>query len=120
MVALGDTFLGAREVHGADHLWIIINDPAAHDDLALIVNLSSMRLRADTTCVLRRGDHPFIRHDSYVRFRSAKQAHVEDLETLIAAGRLRPQQPADAALVARIRAAAIASPEFPKDLLRLL
>jgi hypothetical protein len=63
VTACGDTFLGGAEVHGGDHLWVVINDPQA---------------------------------------------------------RLRPKQPADAALVVRIRAAASAALEFPGDLRPLL
>jgi mRNA-degrading endonuclease toxin of MazEF toxin-antitoxin module len=120
MAACGDTFLGGAEVHGDDHLWVIINDPQAHDGTAVIVNVSTVREKTDTTCILRRGDHPFIKHDSYVRFRSAKKALVEELDVLIKARRLRPHQPADAAMVERIRAAASAALEFPEDLRPLL
>jgi hypothetical protein len=28
-----DTFLGGGQVHGEDHLWLIVNDPAAHSEL---------------------------------------------------------------------------------------
>jgi len=45
---------------------------------------------------------------------------VEELDALIKARRLRPNQPADAALVVRIRAAASAALEFPGDLRPLL
>jgi hypothetical protein len=44
----------------------------------------------------------------------------EALGELLKARRLRPQQPADAALVERIRAAALAALEFPVDLRPLL
>ncbi len=120
MTACGDTFLGGAEVHGGDHLWVVINDPQAHDGTAVFVNVSTVREKSDTTCLLRRGDHPFIKHDSYVRFRSAKKALVEELDALIKARHLRPHQPADAALVVRIRAAASAALEFPGDLRPLL
>jgi hypothetical protein len=120
VTACGDTFLGGAEVHGDDHLWVIINDPQAHDGAAVFVNVSTIRAKTDTTCILRRGDHPFIKHDSYVRFRSAKKALVEELDALIKARRLRPHQPADPALLERIRAAAAAAVEFPEDLRSLL
>jgi len=120
MAACGDAFLGGAEDHGDDHLWVIINDPQAHDGIAVFVNISTVRGKVDSTCFLRRGDHPFIRRDSYVRFRSAKKALVEELDVLIKAHRLRPHQPATAAVVARIRAAAAVAPEFPGDLRALL
>ena len=57
----GDCFLGGGELHGSDHLWIVINDPAAHGGLALIVNISTKREEAELTCILGKGDHPLIR-----------------------------------------------------------
>jgi hypothetical protein len=120
MVSLGETFYGGGEVHGADHLWIVINDPQAHNGTALIVNVTTLRPGADTTYVLRRGDHPFIQHDSYVRFSSAKEASSRDIELLIKAGHLRPHQSADTMLVERIRTAAQAAPQLPTGLKRLL
>ena len=38
----GDAFFGGRAVHGSDHLWITINEPALQDGTALHVNISSV------------------------------------------------------------------------------
>lgn len=47
------------------------------------VNVSSIRAGAeyDSACVLHAGDHPFIRHESYVRY---KDAVVMKFESLLA------------------------------------
>ena len=34
----GYAFFGGRAVHGSDHLWIILNEPALHGGTALYVN----------------------------------------------------------------------------------
>jgi hypothetical protein len=70
MVAQGETFLGGGEVHGKDHLWIVINDPQAKNEVVLIVNVSKLRPGAETTCVLRKGEHPFLseKEGSYACF----------------------------------------------------
>ncbi len=120
MVQYGDTFLGGGEVHGEDHLWIVINEPRAHEGNALLVNVSTLRPRADTTCVLRSGEHPFIKHESYVRFRSARRALLEDLEFLVGAGRLQRHSPAASAFLERICAAASAALQLPVELRPLL
>ena len=44
-------------------MWIVINDPQTHDGQALIVNVSTLRPGAETTCMVRAGEHKFIRHD---------------------------------------------------------
>jgi len=40
MFGPGDTFYGGSELHGKNHLWIVINDPARHEGLALYVNIT--------------------------------------------------------------------------------
>ena len=120
MAAQGDTFLGGGEVHGVDHLWVIINDPAQHADRALFVNVSTLRDDAETTCLLVKGEHPFITHESYVRYRSAKGADVASLEMLVKAKKLKPHQSASAALLAKLRAGAVASPLMPPEMRALL
>ena len=53
------------------HLYIICNDPVfdpiRNDNCVLVVNISSVSEDRDydDTCILQKGDHPFIKHDSY-------------------------------------------------------
>ena len=112
----GDTFLGGKEVHGEDHLWIVINDPSAHVGVALIVNVSTLRPNAETACLVRRGEHPFIKHDSYVRYASTRRANAADLDKLVKAGRLKSHQPASENLLEKLRAGAKASPLLTEEL----
>jgi len=116
----GDCFLGGGELHGSDHLWIVINDPAAHGGLALIVNISTKREEAELTCILGKGDHPLISHESYVRYASARNPDVAKLQEALKRGLFRPQPAATPALVAKIRAGANASPMLPKNLRAML
>lgn len=116
----GDTFLGGGEIHGEHHLWLILNDPAAHHHLALMVNVTTLRLDAESTCLLTPGEHPFIKHDSYVRFAGARQARVVDLAAAVKKGLLKPHQAASKALLDKVRAGAVASPQLPCELRALL
>src|SRR6266481_5932540 len=70
MFGPGDTFYGGSELHGRNHLWIVINDPARHDGLALYVNITSLKGGRfdDLTCVLQRGEHVAANHPSYSSF----------------------------------------------------
>src|ERR1051326_4869644 len=117
---LGDAFLGGGEVHGEDHLWFVINDPSAHGDVALIVNVSTVRPNAETTCLLQRGEHPFIQHDSYVRYGSARGTNAADLDRLVKSRRLKPHQATSKMLLEKIRAGAKASPLLAEELRALL
>jgi hypothetical protein len=116
----GDAFLGGEEVHGEDHLWIIVNDPAAHAGIALIVNVSTLRQNAETTCIVQQGEHPFIQHDSYVRYGSAREAKVADLVEGVKRRLLKPHQSASQHLLAKVRAGARASPFLAQELRALL
>ena len=116
----GDTFLGGGEFHGEDHLWLVINDPSAHAGLALIVNVSTLRPNAETTCLLRQGEHPFITHDSYARYGSARSANAADLAEAVKKGLLKPHQAASKAFLEKVRAGAKASPLLAGELRALL
>ncbi|MDE3068445.1 MAG: hypothetical protein KGJ60_12985 [Verrucomicrobiota bacterium] len=69
MFEQGDTFFGGAELHGKDHPWVIINDPAQHGGQALYVNITSLKGGRfdDLTCVLHAGEHPSVSHASYNR-----------------------------------------------------
>lgn len=116
----GDTFLGGGEVHGSHHLWVVVNNPAAHGGEAVIVNVSTQRPGAETTCVLSEGEHPFIQHQSYVRYQSARKVGVPALQAAVKAGLLKPRAAVNAALLAKIKAGAQASPLLPLELRALL
>jgi hypothetical protein len=115
-----DTFLGGGEVHGEDHLWLILNDPSAHAGVALIVNVSTLRLGAETTCIVQPGEHPFINHDSYVRYGSARKVKADILAEAVHKGLLKLHQPAGKAFLEKVRAGAKASPLLAMELRALL
>lgn len=58
------------------HLFIVLTDP--FDDTGngisrvLLVNLSTVRDGCDRACILRPGDHSFVKHDSFVAYWSAR------------------------------------------------
>lgn len=58
------------------HLFIVLTDPFNDTgngiSRVLLVSLSSVRDGCDRTCILKPGDHPFIRHESFVAYWSAR------------------------------------------------
>lgn len=120
MVTQGDTFYGGADIHGDDHLWIVINSPPEHGGRALIVNVSTFRPGAETTCLIEKGEHPFVTHQSYVRYRSARETNMANLVRAVDLGKLRRHAVVSAALLTRIRSGAAASRLLPSDLRRLL
>lgn len=75
-----------------DHLHIICNDPIYnheyHCDGVLVVNVSSIRpgVKYDSACVFDGGEHPFIRHPSYVAYRFAVVWRVPTINLKIEQG----------------------------------
>ena len=66
----GDTFLVALPGTSYDsHLWIVISDPDADAERIVIVSLTSHRADKDQACLLRVGDHPYVKHDTCVNYR---------------------------------------------------
>ncbi|ROP60131.1 hypothetical protein EDF81_2963 [Enterobacter sp. BIGb0383] len=65
-------------VGGANHLHIVCNAPVFHPvhgcDCVLVVNISTVYPTPayhDPACILSAGEHPFVRHDSYVYYGDA-------------------------------------------------
>lgn len=77
-----------------DHLHIICTKQFFYKDTGaqsvLAVNVSSIREKGtyDGTCVLRAGDHPFITHDSYIRYKDAVVMRVEKLISAVNSGEI--------------------------------
>ncbi|MCK5425453.1 MAG: hypothetical protein KAI89_08775 [Emcibacter sp.] len=61
------------------HLFVICNDTCT-DGMNLIVPLVTWKNSySDDTCVLNVGDHPFIKHRSYIQYRFTRLVTAEDL-----------------------------------------
>lgn len=56
----------------------------------------------DPTCILHTGDHPFVKHESYVVYQKARFEEAEKVLRGVKNGQLVPQDPMDGAVFARI------------------
>lgn len=63
------------------HLFICLTDPAGVAKETLMVSVSTLHdgFPADETCRLFDGDHPFIKHKSFVDYRNARIIAAEKL-----------------------------------------
>ena len=69
------------------HLFVIILEAEDHTRNTIIVNIQTIQDgKYDKTVVLRKGDHPFIKHDSYVNYRLSQIVSLNDLEQKISDG----------------------------------
>ncbi|MSU78846.1 MAG: hypothetical protein EXS16_12225 [Gemmataceae bacterium] len=83
----GDTFKISQPGTSLDsHLWVVISDPAINGEQILIVNVTTKRADSDLACVVNKGEHPFVHHETVVSYRGAKVVSATDIDTLIKAG----------------------------------
>jgi hypothetical protein len=83
----GDTLLiPAPDSHAISHLWIILTEPHPESHLCVIVSVTTLRNNQDQTVLLRKGEHPFIRHDSVISYRDAMIVDCRKLDAELAAG----------------------------------
>jgi hypothetical protein len=67
MPTIGDTFRLSRQ---DGHLWIIIADV---DNKLVIVSVTSLTENVEDTCILGKGDHPFITHPSVISYKDIRE-----------------------------------------------
>ncbi|EIF0102212.1 hypothetical protein LEX56_004686 [Salmonella enterica] len=91
-----------------EHIFFICNDPVYYPKMVketfLAVNLTSITdaFEPDHSCVLDVGDHPFIRHSSYVFYRRAEIFGAETVIHGVTSGDIRVHQPCEESTFQRI------------------
>lgn len=90
------------------HLHFICSDPFFNKDTGAVsvvaVNISSVKEGRpyDNTCMLDKGDHPFIRHLSYVYYKEAVIFRVEKIKYGIEAGDIKVLEKATEPVINRV------------------
>ncbi len=87
-------------------MWIALSDPSLDPDRVVIVNLTTHTIDEESACVLKKGDHPFVKHKTSVRYRDARIVAPTDLEKLRTAGLLTRREPCTKSLLAKLRSGA--------------
>lgn len=99
----------------SEHLFVIVTDvcPAGSH---LLVNFCSIKpqVRYDATCIVNPGEHPFIKHPSYMLYRMAEIQPAARLTKMVEGWMYKPGEDATDALVAKIRAGVAASRFTPQ------
>lgn len=104
----GDTFL--KYSGSVSHLFIVLFDPFQHvekgyGDFLYIasVNITSIHnAKYDLTCILQAGDHPFIKHSSYVNYRMLECELFSVVQKRVESGEYPLQAPISKDLLYRI------------------
>ena len=116
----GDTFLLPAGPQRWPHLWIVVTDPHFSTTETVVVSVTTLRNSADQTLVLRRGDHPFIQHDSVVHYEDSRSYLGSQIDSLIDSGEVQRHYACTYKLIDEIEAGLRNSPFTPQKVLRFL
>lgn len=86
------------------HLFIVLTDPTGAEREVLLVSISSAAAGrpSDPACLLYAGDHPFIRHDSFISYRSLRVEPEDRILRGLTNGELVAHDSLESALFARV------------------
>ena len=105
----GSCFLGEPEGIKR-HLKIILTEPNA-SGFVVVVSVTTLDTSKpqDLSCILRKGDHPFIRHDSVIAFDKAQALFAVDIIAKLHSGAYIRKEEMSGAVFERVLSAARAS-----------
>jgi len=119
MIRGGDTFLRRSQIK--KHLWVVISYPElCPKDPVVVVSLVSCKPYIERTCILNRGDHPFVKHETAVYYRALQTYSIGRIENIIGSDQVDTLAPMRPAVLARIRGGALHSPMVPQEIHDLL
>jgi len=104
-INVGDTFFAPwPEPDGVSHLFFIVSDPSLDRGQVLVVPM--MTWDADykeSTCLVNPGQHPFVKHTSYINYSCAQLTSADLIEERLASGDFRAHAAASPDLLEEIR-----------------
>lgn len=107
MICAGNTFLiKTCPDYTTEHLYIVI---AIDNGKVLLVNITSSSF--DKACSLKRDDHPFITHKSYINYRETLLSDVSSIEEAISKDAIKPHEDISSDLLKKIQDGAKISPK---------
>jgi hypothetical protein len=71
VLGLGDTFLLPKSSDDPEHLWVVVTPPDPGGK-AVCVNITTAYPYSERTTLIQAGEHPFVKHESVVRYSDAK------------------------------------------------
>lgn len=112
----GFTFLAPTPDCAYSHLYIVI--AILSEDEVLWVSVTTQRDNSDTSCILRAGDHPFIKNDSVVNYRDADRKSADNLKEGIKRGLISPRPPLTNEVFERVKEGAKGAYFMPMEFLK--
>ena len=115
----GSAFLNqaAPRANTPTHLWTIISDPS-QSPTVLIVNFTSWDDWPQEACIVEAGEHPFIKHKSYINYDDAQLPPLQMLQRAYDEHLITEKEPLTDELLQRIRESAVSPISLLKNRLR--
>lgn len=84
----GGTFYGNPEEAPQWHLHCIITNPSEHKEKGKCLYVHMISFKEDNpdqdcSCILNKGDHPFITRPTCINYAAAREANIDDIENAI-------------------------------------
>lgn len=118
---LGTTFwTNPKHPHLPSHLHLVISDPSKNAGEIAVVNVTTLRNEYDPSCILAPGDHPAIRHESFVGYKRGWVVNLNALKMLLDAAQIHRALELSPAVLVRVQKGAMASPKTPPRIKGLL
>ena len=118
MLQQGDTFFHRNG--NKRHLHVVLSDPQKNPNAVYVVTLTTHAANKDQSCVLDRGDHPFIRHKTTVSYNRTELQTAALWEDRFNKGQIVPRQHMKPEVLDRILEGAAISDKVPKKCRKLL
>ena len=117
-ISVGDTFFADFPKEDPHLFFIVLDICKTKPHLFICSMLSSWKDKSpycDNSCILDKGDHPFIRHKSYIAYRETLILTHEELLRLIQIGKFTIDKPATPELIRKIKNSALKSKFLPQN-----
>lgn len=114
VATIGNSYMLPKPGQDVEHLWVLITRPDPRTNQAVMVNLTTQQPHSDTTTILVKGEHPFIKRPSVIYYADAKIVpDATALDKAVAGKMWRQHDDFDQSLIARIQAGLMTSPFTP-------
>ncbi len=87
-----------------EHLFVVVTDIVQNSGEVVIVGITTYDSnKCDKTTILEPGDHPFIKHKSYIFYSGAMFIKVDKIQTLLRLGKAKLKEDISSEVLERIR-----------------
>ena len=97
-----------------NHLFVVVTerDPGGR---VLIINFETRKRITDDTVIIKAGEHPFVTHETSVRYKSARIVDADLLINKVKTGIVESREPCSPELLEKIRLGIMKSPHTSNE-----